>query len=79
MQLYNFIIDFCKKNYIPTRLDELEKLVFDDDCHWFSAINTNFEIYGVHGGKDEDKLIKMVICFLVADQLLGRSSEKMLE
>ncbi|KAL7469554.1 LOW QUALITY PROTEIN: hypothetical protein ACHAXS_009808 [Conticribra weissflogii] len=33
MQLYNFIIDFCKKNYIPTRLDELEKLVFDDDCH----------------------------------------------
>lgn len=56
MRLHNFI--FCEKNNIPTRLDELEKSVFDDDCWQFLAINTNVEGFGVHGGDDENKLDK---------------------
>ena len=50
LRLHNFIVDFREDNRQRTAVEELDKVVFEDDCQRFRAVNPDLEDYGVFGG-----------------------------
>ena len=56
LRLHNFIVDFREDNRQRTALEELDKVVFEDDCRRFRAVNLDLENYGVFGGDDEPQI-----------------------
>ena len=45
LRLHNFIVDFREDNRQQTAVEELDKVVFEDDCRWFRAVNPDLENY----------------------------------
>lgn len=56
LRLHNFIVDFREAEKEVSPLEELERLVFDEDCRRFMAVNPDLDHYGVDGGEDDPML-----------------------